>query len=103
SAPVLLNLSLNVGNGSGTASPGGVGHNLSTPSYPPAGAFNPRNAPTVGATSTVCAWCGSTALRTPACPPLMKNGIGAVAGWPWLPGIGLDTWLGSENRQPDLQ
>ena len=27
--------------------------------------------------------------RTRRDPPLTKNGIGWVAGWPWLPGIGL--------------
>ena len=33
----------------------------------------------------------------------MKNGIGRVAGWPWLPGIGLEvSGSGSLNRQPGL-
>ena len=37
-------------------------------------------------------------------PPAMKNGMFRVAGWPWLPGIGLAvTGSGSLNRQPALQ
>jgi hypothetical protein len=45
------------------------------------------------------------ALRrgTTGWPPLMKNGIGLVAGWPWLPGIGLPDGSGSVNRHPERQ
>ena len=36
-----------------------------------------------------CAPVGSAPHATRREPPARKNGIGSVAGWPWLPGIGL--------------
>ena len=51
------------------------------------------------------AWAEKTLpALTAGCPPPMKNGIDRVAGWPWLPGIGLLViGLGSEKRQPAWQ
>ena len=65
----------------------------------------PKNVASVGATSTVCACRGDeTPFLTSRWPPPMKNGIRLVAGWPWLPGIGLPiSGLGSLNRQPCAQ
>jgi len=73
------------------------------PSYPPRGSPRPNSRPTVGATSTVAAAALKLPLPTRRWPPPMKNGIGLVAGWPWLPGIGLLYCAGSLNRQPERQ
>ena len=77
-------------------------HSREVPSYPPLGAPSPNTSPTVGATSMV--WATSeddVPRRTRGEPPVTKNGIGSVAGWPWLPGIGLASGPGAaENRRP---
>ena len=62
---------------------------------PAARGVSPKNAATVGATSTVCAADDELVpRRTRGGPPDTKNGIGSVAGWPWLPGIGLEAGRG---------
>jgi hypothetical protein len=60
--------------------------------------------PMVGAASTVLAGSEDTDPGTTSgLPPEIKNGMGSVAGCPWLPGMGLEATYGSEKRQPARQ
>ena len=81
-----------------------VSYSLETPSQPVLGAATPKYAPSVGATSIVVAFDErAIPFRTAGEPPERKNGIGSVFGWPWLPGTGLCSCVGSLKRQPPFQ